>query len=283
MKITLAKTAGFCFGVANAVNMVYQTIENAEGPVYTYGPIIHNENVVNDLRSRGVGVIESEEELEKLEKGTVIIRSHGVSKRIFTLLDRPGITVIDATCPFVKKIHDMVEKAGSEGRTVILAGNREHPEVQGTVGWAKGPCFVVDSPEELKGLDIPDDAQVFLAAQTTYNYEKFKELVEISKKMNYDVWCGHTVCNATRERQEEASRIAQMVDAMIVIGDRHSSNTRKLYEICKRKCISTYFIEEPDDLKLQLFESFYHVGITAGASTPKKLIEEVHEYVRNES
>ena len=283
MKITLAETAGFCFGVANAVDMVYKTIEETKDPVYTYGPIIHNETVVNELKEKGVGVINSEEELKSLKEGTVIIRSHGVSKKIFEILNRPGIRVIDATCPFVKKIHNMVEKAGEEGQIVILAGNPVHPEVQGTVGWAKGKCYVVESAEELKSLEIEDGASVFLAAQTTFNYEKFKELIEISHQMNYDVRCGHTVCSATRERQAEASRIAQMVDAMIVIGDRHSSNTRKLYEICKRKCKSTYFIEEPDDLKNNPFKSFYHVGITAGASTPKKLIEEVHEYVRNES
>ena len=283
MKVILAKTAGFCFGVANAVDMVYKTIQSDKGPVYTYGPIIHNANVVNELKDLGVGVLESVDELKALEEGTVIIRSHGVSREIIRLLDRPGIRVIDATCPFVKKIHDMVEKAGAEGKTVIIAGNKDHPEVRGTVGWTNGPCFVVDSSEEFRSLKIPDGESVFMAAQTTYNYEKFKELVEISKEMNYDVFCGHTVCNATRERQEEASRIAQKVDAMIVIGDRHSSNTRKLYEICKRKCKSTYFIEKPDDLRSTSFQSFYHVGITAGASTPKKLIEEVHEYVRNES
>ncbi len=283
MKITLAETAGFCFGVANAVNMVYRTIESEKEPVYTYGPIIHNENVVSELREKGVNVIDSEEMLDALEKGTVIIRSHGVSKHIIEMLDRRGIKIIDATCPFVKKIHDMVEKAGEEGRTVIIVGNREHPEVQGTLGWAKGQCFVVDSAEELRSLSLESGSSVFIVAQTTYNYEKFKELVEISKQMNYDIRCGNTVCNATRDRQGEASRIAQVVDAMIVIGDRHSSNTRKLYEICKRKCKSTYFIEKPDDLSNKPFKSFHHVGITAGASTPKKLIEEVHEYVRNES
>ncbi len=283
MKITIAKTAGFCFGVANAVDMVYRTIEGSDGPVYTYGPIIHNEIVVRELKEKGVGVIESEEGLKNLAKGTVIIRSHGVPKYIMEMLRRPGIRVIDATCPFVKKIHRMVEKAGEEGRTVIIAGNREHPEVKGILGWAKGPCFVADSAEELLLVLKNVDSPVSIVAQTTYNYEKFKELVEISRQMNYDVWCGNTVCNATRERQSEASRTAQMVDAMIVIGDRHSSNTRKLYEICKRKCKSTYFIEKPDDLITKPFKSFYHVGITAGASTPKKLIEEVHEYVRNES
>ncbi len=274
--VTIAKSAGFCFGVANAVDMVFQTIETASGPVYTYGPIIHNEYVVGQLLRRGVRVIGSEEELDALPEGTVLIRSHGVSRHILEKLDRPGITVIDATCPFVKKIHRIAEEAGSRKETVIIAGDPSHPEVIGT-------CYVVRDAGELKDLCIAKNARVLLLAQTTYNYQKFKYLVEILQQMNYHFRYEGTICNATMERQKEAAQIAKTVDAMIVIGDRHSSNTCKLYEICKSECKRTYFVENPDDLRTVPLKSFYHVGITAGASTPKKLIEEVHAHVRNES
>ena len=202
MKVTVAKSAGFCFGVKRAVEQVYQQLETGKKPVYTYGPIIHNDQVVKELEQKGVRVIRSEEELERLGEGTVIIRSHGVSRRVL--------------------------------------------------------CFV---------------------SQTTFNYNKFEELVEILLKKRYDSHVINTVCNATEERQSEAEGIAAKVDVMLVIGGRHSSNTQKLFEICSNKCKNTYFVETLDDLDTKPFQSFRHVGITAGASTPKKIIEEVQKHV----
>ncbi len=282
MKVWAAKTAGFCFGVNKAVNTVYAEIENSTLPVYTFGPIIHNEIVVKELEEKGVRVIRSEEELDSIKEGTVIIRSHGVSKKIWEKMHRSGLNCVDATCPFVSKIHRIVEKDSENGSVIVIAGNPNHPEVEGIKGWAKGPCFVIDSTEELKQLDFSEEERVTFVAQTTYNYQKFKEYVEILDKMKYSVRVCSTVCSATEERQNEALQIAEKVDAMIVIGDRHSSNSSKLYEICKRKCKCTYFIETIVDLESKTFQSFSDVGITAGASTPKKLIEEVQNYVRNE-
>lgn len=281
MNVILAKTAGFCFGVDKAVNTVYEEIKNNDGTVYTYGPIIHNEIVVSELTRLGVRVINSKEELDNIKTGTVIIRSHGVSRDVRKSLDREGIKVVDATCPFVAKIHRIVEKYSSEGYKVIIAGNREHPEVTGIKGWVNGECFIIDSAEELNNIVLEEGERAVLVAQTTYNYQKFKEFVEILRKMNYSIEVCNTVCSATEERQSEALSIAQKVDAMIVIGDKHSSNSRKLYDICRSECKRTYFIETIVDLEPQPFQLFSDVGITAGASTPKKLIEEVQNYVRS--
>lgn len=280
MEVTVAKTAGFCFGVKRAVEKVYQQAEEACGKVYTFGPIIHNDQVVEDLAAKGVQVIRSEEELERIHEGTVIIRSHGVPRRVQEKITANGLTCIDATCPFVKKIHRIVEEEGKKGRTVIIAGNATHPEVEGICGWASGPVFVVSNQKELEQLPISSDTFVTFVAQTTFNFKKFEELVEILYKKFYDSTVINTVCNATEERQSEARRIAAVSDAMLVIGGKHSSNTQKLYEICKETCDNTYFIETLVDLDSKPFQSFCHVGITAGASTPNKIIEEVQDYVR---
>ncbi len=281
MEVTVAKTAGFCFGVKRAVEQVYRQAEEAEGPVYTYGPIIHNDQVVQDLAEKGVQVIRSREELEHISEGTVIIRSHGVTREVQEKILANGLTCVDATCPFVKKIHKIVDEEGKKGRTVIIAGDASHPEVEGICGWASGPVFVVSDGEELEKISLPEGTPVTLAAQTTFNYKKFEELVEILYKKHYDSNVINTVCNATEERQSEARKIAAESDAMLVIGGKHSSNTRKLYEICKESCDNTYFIETLVDLDSKPFQSFCHVGITAGASTPNKIIEEVQKKCQN--
>ena len=281
MEVNVAKTAGFCFGVKRAVDQVYEQTEKEKGKkIYTYGPIIHNEEVVKDLRSRGVEVIHSEEELAALTEGIVIIRSHGVPKRIYDLLEERKLQYVDATCPFVKKIHNIVKKASEEGSHVIIIGNPEHPEVQGIMGWSLLPVTVIQDAEEAEQLSLPEEQKICIVSQTTFNYNKFKDLVEIISKKRYDISVLNTICNATKERQTEAKSIAKGVDAMIVIGDRHSSNTQKLFEICKKACNNTYYIQTLDDLDMNQLRSVETVGITAGASTPNKIIEEVQKNVR---
>lgn len=280
MEVTVAKSAGFCFGVRRAVEQVYQQVREGRKPVYTYGPIIHNDQVVRDLEAQGVQVIHSEEELEAIREGTVVIRSHGVPRRIQEKIESQGLACVDATCPFVKKIHKIVAEESRRGAVIVIAGDDSHPEVDGIKGWAEGPVYVVETPEDVDKLAIPDEKRAVLVAQTTFNYIKFEDLVEIFSKKRYDSNVINTVCNATEERQSEARQIAQKVDAMIVIGGRHSSNTQKLYNICKKKCKNTYFIETLVDLDFKPFQSFRHVGITAGASTPNKIIEEVQKHVR---
>ena len=282
MNVELAKTAGFCFGVKRAVDTVYQQIEQYRGEkIFTYGPIIHNEEVIKDLRSHGVEVLNDEEELKTADADVVVIRSHGVAKYIYDILEERGITCVDATCPFVKKIHKIVAEKSAEGSYIVIVGNGEHPEVQGIRGWAGEQVTVVQTPEDAERFELPDkDQKVCIVAQTTFNYNKFNELVEIISKKRYDIVVLNTICNATKERQTEARQIAARVDAMVVIGDKRSSNTQKLFEICKEECLNTYYIQTLDDLDINQLRSVESVGITAGASTPNKIIEEVQNNVR---
>ena len=281
MQVRLAKTAGFCFGVKRAVDTVYEQVKKFSGEkIYTYGPIIHNQEVVKDLEEKGVQVIDDLDSLKNLQEGVVIIRSHGVPEEIYQTLNRQGITCVDATCPFVKKIHQIVEKESNEGKQVVIIGDATHPEVQGIMGWVKGDVRVVKTEEDAKSLELSKDVPVCVVSQTTFNYNKFKYLVEIISEKSYDILVVNTICNATKERQSEAQAIAKEVDAMIVIGDKHSSNTQKLFEICSNACSNTYYIQTLEDLDMNQLKSVQTVGITAGASTPQNIIEEVQKDVR---
>lgn len=278
--IKLAKTAGFCFGVKRAVNTVYEQIEKGDKLIYTYGPIIHNEEVVKDLEEKGVKVIESEEDIEKIEAdATVVIRSHGTTEKICDLIKAKGANIVDATCPFVKKIHNIVAKKSEAGYHIVIIGNDKHPEVEGIKGWSKSSVTVINTEEEANSISISDDKNVCIVSQTTFNYKKFHKLVEIIQKKVYNVIIVNTICNATSERQVEAKQIATEVDSMIVIGGKTSSNTQKLYEICKEECKNTYYIQTAKDLETVQLEGDV-IGITAGASTPKNIIEEVQANVR---
>lgn len=273
-EVKLAKSAGFCFGVKRAVELVYEEAKKG-GDIYTYGPIIHNEEVVGDLENKGVRVINSPEEIDNLKSGTIIIRSHGVSKDIYDRMINNGLNVIDATCPFVKKIHNIVSEESNKGNVIVIVGNKDHPEVQGIKGWSNGETYIIDSKEEIDKITINNGKKVCVVAQTTFNFNKFKELVEILTKRVYDIIAVNTICNATKERQTEAKSLALESDAMIVIGGRHSSNTQKLYQICKSECDNTMYIQTLDDLVIDELTSVRSVGITAGASTPNNIIEEV--------
>lgn len=283
MNLTVAKSAGFCFGVKRAVEQVYEEAKNAAVPVYTYGPIIHNEEVVRDLEEKGVKVVKSTEEMVSLPRGKMIIRSHGISRAEYDRIEEYGFEIIDATCPFVKKIHRLVEEYSENGYTIVIAGNKNHPEVEGILGWIKNQkSYTVSNPDDIEKMPIKEGEKVCFVAQTTFNYNKFQELVEIIEKKGYDISVLDTICNATEERQAEARMIASHSDAMIVIGDRHSSNTQKLYEISKMECANTYYIQTSKDMDYRQIHSINNVGITAGASTPNYIIEEVSKNVRNE-
>ena len=280
MEVTVAKTAGFCFGVKRAVEKVYEQIGKTEKPIYTYGPIIHNEQVVGDLQEKGVEVIDTLEELKTIRDAVVVIRSHGVGKDVYDILKENGVEIVDATCPYVKKIHRIVEKQTAEGRRVLIVGSEDHPEVQGIKGWGDERTKVIENMDDFRRLELPEDEKLCIVSQTTFNYKKFQDLVEKFEKKGYDILVLNTICNATQERQVEARRIASEVDAMIVIGGRHSSNTQKLYEICQKECKNTYFIQSLGDFNPECVNSVRSVGITAGASTPNQIIEEVHTNVR---
>ena len=279
MEVIMAEHAGFCFGAKRAVDTIYEQIESG-GRIYTYGPIVHNEEVVKDLEQKGVKVVDTEEQLQEITDGTVMIRAHGVPKRIKERIERQGLKCVDATCPFVKRIHDIVEKESAAGKKIVIIGNAGHPEVLGIMDRSKEPATVIESLEEAREFTCGEEEEICIVSQTTFNYNKFQDMVEILMEKEYNVIVVNTICNATEERQTEAGEIAAKVDAMIVIGGKHSSNTRKLYEICMQECANTYFIQTLDDLHLDLPKSVRLVGITAGASTPNNIIEEVQNYVR---
>lgn len=276
MKIELAESAGFCFGVKRAVDCVYELTEKGGKKVYTLGPIIHNEQVVSDLEQRGVRVAEQLQDITKEEDTVVVIRSHGVEKKIMDEIEKSRTACEDATCPFVKKIHDTVWKYSTKGYEIVILGTAAHPEVQGILGWTKEGGTVIETKEEAQAFSMKDPkGKLCITAQTTFNYKKFQELVEIISKKGYDILAVNTICNATSTRQREAEMLAGRSDAMIVIGGKHSSNSRKLYEICKNQCANTFFIQTADDLRAISLDSFASLGITAGASAPNNIIQEV--------
>ena len=294
MNVILAKSAGFCFGVKRAVNMVYDEIEhtscidanitiNGNEPIYTYGPIIHNDEVVRDFKEKGVTVISDLKELKNLPKGKVIIRSHGISRAEYEQIEKSGFQIVDATCPFVRKIHRLVDEHSAKGEHIIIIDNSSHPEVIGIKGWVNTEdVTILDSYEDAENFMLNPVKKLCIVSQTTFNYNKFQDLVEIVQKKGYDICVLNTISNATEERQTEARQIAKEVDAMIVIGDKHSSNTQKLFEICNTECENTYYIQTSKDMDYSLLKSINNVGITAGASTPNNIIEEVSKNVRNE-
>ena len=278
MKVKVAETAGFCFGVKRAVNKVYELIDTEQKPIFTLGPIIHNEGVVADLEARGVHVI-AEADLDSpddtLQNGTVVIRSHGVGKPIYDKLKEKNISYVDVTCPFVLKIHRIVEKESLAGNHIIIIGDKDHPEVQGICGWCQGPYTVIKNQEEAAAFVPPKGKKIGIVSQTTFNHNKFKYLVEIIRKKGYDITVVNTICNATHVRQVEAQKISSKVDGMIVVGGKNSSNTQKLYDICRNECENTFYVQTVKDLNLHELKSLKSIGITAGASTPKNIIEEV--------
>lgn len=279
LDIILAKTAGFCFGVDRALKKVYDNLDDKN--LYTYGPIIHNRQVVDELAEEGVQVIEDLNRLSEYPVGHIIVRSHGISEAEQRMIEASPFDLIDATCPYVKRIHKIVSKASSEGHGVIIAGDRHHPEVTGIAGWGGVDVRYVASLQDVEILDVDSDKTYQVVAQTTFNHSLYEEIINALHLKNFRVIINETICSATEERQSEALEIASKADLMIVIGGKHSSNTRKLYEISKTQCEDTFHIESIEEFELNALWGHDVIGITAGASTPKKLIEEVISNVRN--
>ena len=274
-KVTVAKSAGFCFGVDRAVKMVYNELES-NTKVATLGPIIHNQDVVNDMNAKGARVVESVDEL--LPEETVVIRSHGVGREVYEKIAEKGCRMLDATCPFVAKIHKIVAEKSKEGYLILIAGDVNHPEIQGIIGHCEQNFCVFKDNFELKHVfeKNPDFLRKKLAfvAQTTYNIIEWEECLKVIPKGNPDIVIFDTICSATDTRQSDAAELAKQSDVMLVVGGRHSSNTVKLYEVCSRYC-KTYHIENSDELSSLKLPCAGKIGITAGASTPAYIIEEV--------
>ncbi len=271
MEIIIAKSAGFCFGVQRAVNLAYD--ESYKENVFTYGPIIHNTQVVQSLEKRGIKNIDDINNIS--DNSTLIIRSHGVIPDVYNDANRHNIKLIDATCPYVRKIHKIVERHNNNGDAIVIVGNKEHPEVMGIKGWAGDDSIVVTSAQELSEDLFANDKPICIVCQTTYRRDKFKEIANWIENRFQNVTICDTICNATSARQEEAVEIAKKVDYMIVIGDKNSSNTQKLYEVSRKYCKNTVCIETADELELNNLIYNDRIGITAGASTPDGTIEEV--------
>ena len=277
MSVTLAQHAGFCFGVSRAVELV----EKAAGEgrkVFTLGPIIHNRFVVEKFQAMGISVLEKPEDAPA--GATVIIRSHGVSRAVMQALESRGVDIVDATCPFVKRIHGIVSRAWEEGSFPIIIGTRTHPEVVAISGWC-GECAIFESPRELEewAQQHPEmqDRPVSMVCQTTSTEFLWKKSIEIAKKQFTNLKIFDTICRATEFRQAEAAVLSAQCQAMIVVGDPKSSNTGKLADICRENCPRVHLIEEVSDLDLAAFSGLTNVGITAGASTPAWIIKEVNK------
>lgn len=275
MKITLAKSAGFCFGVARAVKKATDFIEN-NIDACTLGPLIHNPIFVNSLAEKGVYTAKS---LSDVKDGyTLIVRTHGITKDMFSEITDTGIKYYDATCPFVKKIHSIVQERSELGDIILIAGDESHPEVIGIRSYCKGKSYVFSNAEELETIrkngDFSENDSFSLVSQTTFDLKEFKKCEKFAKLLYTNLKIFDTICNATALRQEEAIALAEKSDMMIVIGGRNSSNTEKLYKLCSA-ITKTYLIEEASELSEINFEGVFSIGVTAGASTPDGIIKEV--------
>ena len=282
MQIILAKTAGFCFGVDRAVEMVNESVRRGNKTA-TLGPIIHNRHVVERFLKQGVRELDSPEQAEPGE--TVIIRAHGVPEQVQQALCARGVPVLDATCPFVKKIHTIVKNETQKGRKIIIFGSPAHPEVEAIASFCREP-LIVQSPEELENWlrEAPErrNLPISMVSQTTSSQKMWKSCAEIAKKVCTNCEIFDTICRATEMRQEEAAILSQKCDAMVVVGDARSSNTGRLAMICEQYCKKVSLVDQADDLEMSLFSGANTVGITAGASTPSWIIKEVNNKMSEE-
>lgn len=272
-KVVLAEHAGFCFGVQRAVDKAYES--SSQDRVYTYGSLIHNDEVMKELNSKGIIKIDDIKKFAVLDKGTVIIRSHGVPRKEEDYIRKFGHKIIDTTCPYVKKIHKLVDKYSKVGYIIIIFGNSKHPEIKGIVGWCNNEPIILENVEDAEKFEFDCEKKGIIVSQTTFNLVKFSTMVEIINEKKYNISVLDTICNATEERQIATENLAKLSDAMIVIGDAKSSNTQKLYDISSNECKETYFIQTASDMDFEKLVGKKLVGVTAGASTPKNIIEEV--------
>lgn len=279
--IRIAENAGFCFGVKNAVDSVYDAISKAKvtgNKVYTLGEIIHNDSVIEKFKSENVEVLDdlTDLDIKKAKNATVIIRAHGVGKAVYKRLNELNCKYIDATCPFVRRIQRLVEEE-SKNRFVIIAGDAKHPEIKGIIGHCQNRYKVISNTDEAEKFEINRDTSLLTIVQTTFLLKNFQDIVAIlDKKGYYNNDVHNTICDATTKRQLHTKELSENCDKMLVIGDTKSSNTRKLYELAKIHCNDTWLIQDSSGLDSIILQSTDSIGITAGASTPNNIIEEVH-------
>lgn len=285
--ILIAENAGFCFGVKRAMNMAWNELDKTDNvSIYALGPLIHNSQAVAKYEERGMVTVATIEDIEKIEADKsisgkpinnskeMIIRSHGVSKTVYDEAKEKNIPIIDTTCPFVRKIHYLANKCYEDGKQLIVIGDKNHPEIIGINGWSSHSAIIAKNLDEIKNISFESNKEYFIVAQTTMNEKEFDAIISHIRSLNIRVEVENTICSATRVRQESARDLAQRVELMIVIGGRHSSNTQKLVKICQ-DTVDTFSIETKDDLDKDLLSKYNTIGITAGASTPDWIIDDV--------
>ncbi len=274
MEIILSKFSGYCYGVKKAVSVADESIDKYED-IYSLGSLIHNKRAVEKLKNKGLKVIDDIEEKNK----NIIFRSHGVEKKYYDYANKNNLNVIDTTCIYVKKIHQIVEEKYKEEYEIIIVGSKKHPEVIGINSWCNYKAQFVEEIADTDKLNIDEEKSYAVVFQTTFNIEKYTKIVEILKEKIKNVEIFNTICSATKKRQDFALQLADEVDMMIVIGDTSSSNSKKLYELANEK-VKSIFIEDVTELKEVMFEGVQKLGVTAGASTPDFVINEVIEYLK---
>lgn len=274
MEVILADYLGFCYGVKRAIGIARDNA-SPDGKACTLGPIIHNPQMVERLRSEGVGTVNA---LSEMDEGTVIIRSHGVGPLLYDEAERRGLTLIDATCPHVKKAQLSAKSLVDEGYQVVIIGEKEHPEVKSIFEWSYGKAVIVETTDEARAL--PSYARLGIVCQTTFSSEKFRQIVMELLEKSRQLKIERTICTATDQRQAAAIDLAQRVDMMLVIGGKNSANTTRLAQLCATKC-KTYHIETAQELQDEWFDKIEKIGITAGASTPDWIIKEVYKKCQN--
>ena len=274
MQVKVARHAGFCFGVERAIDIVKKASEENNN-VVTFGPIIHNPQVVSDLESKGVSTIKS---LDEVDAGmSVVIRSHGIEKQEALYLEKNAGKVIDAACPFVQKAQKAAEKLSKECDYIVILGEADHPEVKGIISYIDIDYKVIENINEIDDLEFKE--KYGFLAQTTQNQDVFKEIENMLKSKCNELVVAKTICSATEHRQSAAIEVASNVEVMIVVGGKNSANTTRLYHLCKEICPKTYHVETEKELNADMFLNVENVGLTAGASTPKYLLEKVREYI----
>ncbi|MGL6107056.1 4-hydroxy-3-methylbut-2-enyl diphosphate reductase [Romboutsia sp.] len=277
MIVKIAKEAGFCFGVKRAMKMAWDELEVNSDEIYALGPLIHNKQAVSKYEEKGLVTVEKVENVPQNKK--IVIRSHGVTEKVYKDVKERDLHIIDTTCPFVKKIHKIVKREHDKGREIIVIGDRKHPEVIGINGWCENTATIIKTLEDLKNTSFDKSKKYCVVAQTTINLDLYREIKnQLSNELNHVIF-NNTICSATKVRQESAKELSQEVDCMIVIGGTHSSNTQKLVQICS-EFVNTFAIETKEDLDVNLLKTYNTVGITAGASTPDWIIEDVVNFAK---
>lgn len=278
MNVKIAKEAGFCFGVKRAMKMAWDKLEQNEDGIYALGPLIHNKQAVSKYEEKGLVTKENIEDIPNSKN--MIIRSHGVGENVYIDAQKKEITIVDTTCPFVKKIHKIVKEYSTKGYEIIVIGDSKHPEVKGINGWCNNSAIIIKTLQDLENINLGSSKKYCVVAQTTINSELYLKIVDKIAKITSDVIFNNTICSATNVRQQAARQLSKEVDCMIVIGGTHSSNTQKLVDICKG-FVETFAIETKDDLDIELLKKYETIGVTAGASTPDWIINDVVTFIQN--